>query len=160
MKRSFVGLVALFVSTFALASPAAADERFGWCKADPVVRLDGTLMDITVSIPPKYLFVVDGPTEILVKSPEGVDRQLILNDLGFMAKGSVVRFTNRSGEVVDGQFPVTVDVYVPVDEDQLLPGEVVPVEVSVLPQSGDSPRSVVGTHKQTRVSPVSVKGQY
>jgi len=158
VRRSFVGLVALILTGFALSSPAYAGVH--WCKTDPVVRLDGTLVDITVSIPAEYLFAVDGPTEIVVRTPEGVERELILNDLGFMGKGSVVRFVDGSGEIVDGGFPISVEVYVPMDEAQLLSGELAPVEVAVLPHSGDGLTSVVGTHRWTRVSPVAVASQY
>ncbi len=54
-----------------------------WCKSDPVVSLNGTLVDITVGIPLEYEPLVTGPVRIEVQTPESVERELVLSGPGF-----------------------------------------------------------------------------
>jgi hypothetical protein len=103
-----------------------------WCKADPVISLDQRLVSITVAIPVEYLLLVNGPTTIGVKTPKTVDRQIVLNDLGFMGHGTIITFTDGGGIVANQEIPVEITVRVPIDLSLLAPGETVPVEVTVL----------------------------
>jgi hypothetical protein len=117
-----------------------------WCKADPLVSLNGRVVDITVSVPLDYLLRVNGPTQIQIRTPAGVDRFVILNDLGFNLRGSTVTFVD-GGVVTNEAFPVEIRVTVPMN---LLPGEVAPMEVTVWPDNG-LPTTVVATNVQTTV---------
>jgi hypothetical protein len=102
-----------------------------WCKADPVVTLDGRIVSITLAIPLEYLLLVDGPTIIEITTPPDVDRQLIVNDVGFL-HGSIVTFKDGDGAVEDGQIPVKITASVSIDESRLAPGETVPMQITVL----------------------------
>ena len=102
-----------------------------WCKADPIVTLNHRIVSISLSIPIEYLLLVDGPTIIEITTPPGVDRRLIVNDVGFL-RGSIVRFKDGDG-VVDGrQIPVKITASVSIDKSRLKPGEIVPMEIAVL----------------------------
>lgn len=102
-----------------------------WCKADPVVTLDGRTVSITLAIPLEYLLLVDGPTLIEITTPPAVNRQLIVNDVGFL-RGSIVIFKDGGGAVEDGQIPVKITASVSIDETRLAPGETVPMQITVL----------------------------
>jgi len=102
-----------------------------WCKADPIVTLNDRVVSISLSIPIEYLLLVDGPTIIEITTPPGVDRQLIVNDVGFL-HGSIVRFKDGEGTVDGRQIPVTITASVSINESLLEPGEIVPMEITLL----------------------------
>jgi len=146
-------LIGLILSIFLVASVAlpqvAQTAQAGgllWCKADPIVSLDGRLVDITVSVPLSYQLRVNGPTQIQIKTPASVNRVVILNDLGFNLRGSPVTFVD-GGEVADGRIPVEIEATVPMN---LADGEVAPMEVTVSPDNA-LPTTVEGTNMRTVV---------
>ena len=138
-----------------LALPAQAVMR--WCKTDPVVTLNGTPVDIQVDVPLEYVALVNGPVRVEVLTPKPVARQLILSGPGFNLHGEQVVFLNRTGTVVDKRFPTTVRVRVPIDKTRLRAGEVVPVQVTVLPSNAPLPVIVQGTSDLTKVE-LTVRG--
>jgi len=73
-----------------LVEPSAAGRP--WCKAGPVVSLDQWLVSITVAIPTESLLAVSGPTSITIGARPSVSSALVMNDLGFMDRGTVVTF--------------------------------------------------------------------
>lgn len=156
MRRyAAIHLISL-LTLLALTLPAHAGLT--WCKSDPVVSLDGTLVDITVGIPLEYAPLVKGPTRIEIQTPESVARRLIVSGPGFNGYPEEVVFTDRTGEVVDKRFPATIKVRVPIDKAELSPGEHVPVEVTVLPHNAPVPVVVEGTSDSTVVE-LTVSGQ-
>lgn len=136
-------LLCILVVASQPAEPAQAGGTL-WCKADPVVSLDGRLVDITVSIPLEFLPYVAGPTQIQIRTPAGVERVVVLNDLGFNLHGSEVTFVD-GGVVKDDLIPVEVRVTVPMQLDS---GERAPMEVMVWPDN-KLPTTVVGTNELT-----------
>src|SRR5688572_15001454 len=70
----------------ALAALAAAargvDARRAWCRTDPIVIIDGAIVDVFVSAPLGELvtaiLTVTGPNKIVVTVPEGVNAWLLL----------------------------------------------------------------------------------
>ncbi len=102
-----------------------------WCKADPIVTLNNRIVSISLAIPLEYLLLVDGPTIIEITTPPEVDRRLIVNDVGFL-HGSIVRFKDGRGTVEDQRIPVRITASVSIDESRLAPGEIVPMEITVL----------------------------
>ncbi len=144
------------LALLALTLPAHAGLT--WCKSDPVVSLDGTLVDITVGIPLEYVPLVKGPTRIEIQTPESVARRLIASGPGYNGYPEEVVFTDGTGEVVDKRFPTTVKVRVPIEKSKLSPGEHVPVEVTVLPHNAPVPVVVEGTSDSTVVE-LTVSGQ-
>ena len=82
-QRSFVRvvLVALLLGVFGLAfGTSDAGAWRTWCRSDPVVSIDGQLVDISVGIPPDQLFSVTGATQIVVKVPPKVSAELVVNE--------------------------------------------------------------------------------
>src|ERR687894_340138 len=100
MRRS-AGLI-LLLAMFALVTPAQAG--LVWCKGDPIVKLNGTLLDISIGIPAEYVLLVNGPVEYEIQTPPEVARQLILADVGY-GYGVKVKFTDWAGAVKAKVFP-------------------------------------------------------
>ena len=147
MKRIFLSAALPILAIAALTLPA---EAIIWCRADPVVRLDGTLADITISVPLEYTSMVNGPLHFEIQTPKSTSRQVVVSDAGYNLHGSEVIFTDGGGVTKDKQIPTGISVRVPIDESRLAPGEVVPVELTVIPENGE-PVSVYGTSDHTNV---------
>lgn len=147
LRRTFIVLVPLLILAL-VAQPAAAGKL--WCKADPVVSLNGRVVSISPAIPLEYLLRVNGPTQITIKTPRGVDGTLILNDLGFMGHGTIVTFVQGGGVIKNNEFPVEIEVSVPVDTTGLPPNHAVPLSVTVTPDN-QWPTTVTGTTRSTVV---------
>jgi hypothetical protein len=129
MRRVASVLLAV-LALVAFITPARADIM--WCKTDPVITLNGAVVDISVAIPLEYVPLVNGPVRYEVKTPASTRRQLVVNDLGYNGYGSEVIFTNGNGTVQNGKIPTTVRVYVPIDESRLAPGDNVPAELTII----------------------------
>jgi len=130
MRRFVVAVVVGALALVVDVAPASADLT--WCKKDPVITLDGAVVDLSVAIPWEYVPLVNGPVRYEIQTPVVTKRHLILNDLGYNGYGSEVVFKDGSGTVQDGQVPTTVRVSIPIDKSRLAPGEVVPAELSVI----------------------------
>jgi len=122
-----------------------------WCKSDPIISLNGTLVDVTVDIPLDKVPLVIGPVAYTIQTPASVVRSVVLSDPGFNAKGITVRFTNRDGGIDGKRMLTTVKVTVPLDKTQLSAGTTVPARLTVFPHNG-TPVVVEGTTDLTRVT--------
>jgi hypothetical protein len=139
-------LLAVFA---ALAQPLPAHAL--WCSSDPVVSLNRTVVDITVSIPLAYILYVNGPVRYTIQTPSSVVRKLVVNDVGYNGHGVTVSFTNRVGGINGNQFLTTVKVYVPIDMTKLPVGTRVPTLLTVFPLNGKQ-LQVSGTSQSTAMS--------
>ncbi len=148
MRRLLVSTLFPLLAILALALPVRAELI--WCKQDPVVRLDGTTVQIWVAVPAQYQVTVNGPVEVEVGTPRGVARELVSTDDGFNGHGEVVSFSDLKVGVKNRVFPTEIRVKVPVDRSQLATGEIVPVQVEVIPENADHV-TVRGTSDITRV---------
>lgn len=146
MRRFAVCVVIVVGALLGLVTPAQADLVY--CKVDPVIMLNGTIIDVTAGIPLRYVRFVNGPVQYEIAVPASVDRQLILNDLGYNGHGSVVTFVTTDAEAENGVIPTTMRVHVPIDTTRLAPGEVVPAELSITVDDLTL-ISVQGTHAST-----------
>ena len=142
------------LTVLAFATPAQAGVA--WCRGDPVVMLNGTVVDISVGIPIEYVLLVDGPVAYTIQTPPPVTRDMLVADIGY-GHGTTILFTDGAGAVKDMTFPVRIDVFIPIDEAQLAPDEVVPVELTVRAANAD-PVTVQGTSDGTTIK-VSIHGQ-
>ncbi len=156
MKPVTAATLLTFLAILVLALPGRA--ALTWCKSDPVVSLNGTLVDITVGIPLEYEPLVTGPVRIEVQTPESVERELVLSGPGFNGYGEEVRFSDNTGKVREKQFPATIKVRVPIDKPRLDPGESVPVEVTVLADNAPVPVIVEGTSDMTALD-ITITGR-
>jgi hypothetical protein len=139
----------LVLLVLVISMPANAGRL--WCKSDPVILLDGRVVDVTVSIPLEMTFAVNGPVEFTIWTPAGVDRSVIVQDIGYMGQGATVIFKNSRGTVRDNKIPTVVRVIVPIDEAKLGSNDDVPVELSIIPENS-WPTVAYGTHLGTSVS--------
>src|SRR5437764_593192 len=101
LKRGAAGLPksrlaqALIVSVVLLlvtAVPAEAGKH--WCRADPVVSINGYSLQILVGVLDKDAAAVNGPIEVEIGTLPGVPRSVALTDAGFNGHGEVVTFTD------------------------------------------------------------------
>ncbi len=150
----YVAVCMAFLTVFAFATPAQAG--IAWCRGDPVVMLNGTVLDISVAIPVEYVPMVNGPVAYTIQTPPSVTRAVLVADVGY-GHGSNIMFTDGAGAVKDTAFPVRIDVVIPINKAQLTPDEVVPVELTVLPANGN-PVTVQGTSDRTTIK-VSIHGK-
>ncbi len=148
MRRLLVPILVLLLVTLIPVPHAGATAI--WCKSDPVVRLNGTVVDMAIAIPLEYVLLVDGPVRYEIRTPRSTTRELLVTGPGFNGYGEEVVFTNGEGVVVDNQIPTRILVTVPIDESRLAPGEVVPTELTVVPAKG-FPVVVQGTSDLTDV---------
>ena len=158
MKRAL--LITLLLPLIVLARPLparAAGIDALWCKSDPVVLLNGTIVDITAEIPLEYLSLVNGPVAYVVQTPTNVTRSVVVTDLGYNGYGATVKFTNRTWGLEGKRFWTSVRVTVPIDRSRLAVGESVPVRLTVFPQNA-LPMVIEGTSAGTVMS-LWIRGQ-
>ena len=96
------GVLALFL----IASPASAGWM--WCAKDPVIRLDGTSVQILVAVPQNLQSAVTGPIQVVVSVPPGVATELVSTDTGFNGFGETVRFMTDPNLTQIGNYVVAL----------------------------------------------------
>jgi hypothetical protein len=101
-----------------LPSPrSTAEGSRGWCRSDPLILIEGVVIDIFCTAPLTAPLYVTGPTEIVVSVPMGVQAALELAGPGF-GRGEVVRFEERSRlRQSDEGLEIEVEVYVPASSE-------------------------------------------
>lgn len=148
-KLNLAGVLSLLILLWAVG-PASADG-WAWCQSDPVVRLNGTEVQIVVAVPDAYVALVTGPVEVKVNTPTAVTRTIVFTDSGFNGFGEQVIFGTLSGTIgPDRSFPASIRVRVPIDTSHLAAGERVPVQVTVRTSKGQT-LVVDGNHIATGV---------
>ena len=140
MRRLTRSAVLAIFAMLLVALPAAAGME--WCEKDPIVRLDGTTVQILVAIPEKYEHLVNGPIDVEIATPAGTKREIILIDAGFNGHGERVRFVDE-GRGTKQSLPVGIRVTVP-----LVRNAAVPVQLTVI-AGDDEPLVVYGTSAVT-----------
>jgi hypothetical protein len=141
-RRRIATLLIAFVAMFVGVGPAYAGVS--WCRTDPVVRLDGKQVQILVGIPEQYQTLVNGPTEIELRTPKGLPRELLYLDEGFNGMGEDFSFGNLSNDYMDhDSFWIKLEVRVPIQTS-----DTVPVQVEVIQENGQV-SVFYGTHKET-----------
>lgn len=109
-------------------------------------------------IPVEYQQFVNGPVEVVIRTPGSVERELIFTDSGFNNHGEAVFFKDTKKDFEGDQFPVEVRVEVPMDDEALddaddlldLEADDVPVMVTVDPDNAE-PVTGAGTSGGTKV---------
>ncbi len=131
-RWAIVGIVLLAI----LVGHLPANAAVAWCRGDPLVMLDGTLVDIQIELdaPPDYLLKFSGPTRYTIQKPAAVAHVLVpTEDIGTNPHGATVRFTD-GGTVEARSLPVTIDVVVPLGHH---PGEGIPTTLTVYILNGE-----------------------
>lgn len=143
-------LTTLFLSLLmlmALATPVQAAVK--WCPdKDPIVTLNGTEVQILVSVPEQYEELVNDATRFEIQTPAGTERETVYTDEGLNGKGEEVEHTDLGNSRANGDVvPTRIIVQVSIDESALGEGEQVPVRLTVI-MNGES-RVTYGTHERT-----------
>ena len=73
-RRGVLAILAGLMAALVISAPTLAGV--GWCRADPVVRLNGTEVQVWVAIPEQYKSLVNGPIDVVVRTPAGVTREV------------------------------------------------------------------------------------
>lgn len=102
-----MGLLALILT----AVPALAGVT--WCRADPIVKLNGEEVQIWVAVPKEYASKVTGPIDITITVPRNVSTKVLLLDAGFNGYGEKVKFVKSGSMLPGGIIPMTVVARVP-----------------------------------------------
>ncbi|HEX5165511.1 MAG TPA: hypothetical protein VFV93_08960 [Thermomicrobiales bacterium] len=108
-----LGLLALML----LVMPAAAGVS--WCRADPIVELNGTPIQVWVAVSAEHEHLVSGPIQVMVFTSDEVDTNTTYLDDGFNGYGEEVTFRRRNWKHNDESFPVEIKVKVPLDNRQV-----------------------------------------
>jgi hypothetical protein len=121
----------------ALAVPVAlrlgeAGAARAWCKTDPDVLLEGTLVRVEVAVPEEFLPLVNGPTWLRFNLPSAVDRELVWADAGLNGLGYDVTFSTafQPNKRVT-KFSVNLTIKVPIKD-----GTKVPIWCQAVPEKG------------------------
>jgi hypothetical protein len=130
-----IGLLALLLSV------APANAGWMWCAKDPVVRLNGTSVQILVAVPQELQTAVTGPIQVVVSVPVGVATALVSTDAGFNDFGETVRFvTDPNLPKLGNLFIAQVRVTLPTATG----APPLPTMLTITPENGAA-RSVTGT---------------
>lgn len=135
MRRLILCLSLTLIATLLVATPATAGRR--WCARDPIVSLDGNIVQVWVAIPDEYVHLVNGPIDVQFKTPAGMARSVVLTDDGFNGYGEVVSFADDPKGSVNpkGSFTVRIWVSVPIDETLALSENTtrtIPTQITVI----------------------------
>jgi hypothetical protein len=133
MRRlTLTALAALLLLLGSAAMPVSAGK--GWCRSDPTVSVNGVSLQFWISIPLDNQADVVGPIAIVFLAPRASNATLVASDPGFNGYGESIQLVGNGTRIApDGSFPVGISVSVPMRGNQ-----VVPMEVEVIPASGDS----------------------
>ena len=136
----FVRLALIAAIACTLSAQPGADASPMWCRSDPVVLIDGYLVDVFVSVPLDDLLRVTGTTRIEVSVPPGVSVALASPGVGFGYGEDVALRESPSLSVTRQGMEVRIKVFVPAADDA------VPVLVQVAPRLIDilSPSTAEG----------------
>ena len=135
MRRSILCFVLVIIAMLLVVSPASAGRR--WCARDPIVSLNGNVVQVWVAIPEEYVPLVSGPIEVEFKTPKGMSRSVVLTDDGFNGFSEVVTFSDdpESKFNATGAFSVKIRVSVPIDvsrSDTKIKPRDIPTQVTVI----------------------------
>jgi hypothetical protein len=116
MRHLIVSFCLALVAALTVVAPASAGRT--WCFRDPVVNLAGHDVQVLVAIPAEYVHLVDGPIDVVFKTPSGMSRSVVFTDDGFNGFGETVSFVDAPRRPVNSQsdFTLSVRVTVPIDE--------------------------------------------
>jgi hypothetical protein len=108
--------------------PNTARAGLGWCAGDPVIVVDGQLVDLLVSVMIDDLLKVNGPTQIVVTVPKGIDAMLLVASPGF-GYGEEVSFDQSPSLKATAEgIEMRVEVYLPASDDAM------PVRLQIAPR--------------------------
>lgn len=140
-KRLSAALITGMLAMLILTIPASAGVT--WCRADPIVEVEGYRVQILVGVPEGYEQYVNGPIKTKIDVPRGLTRKVIFLDAGFNGYGETVTWGDLSNAV-------RLTVQVPMDQNRLGSGVTVPVEVTIISPWGT--KVIYGNHLNAQIT--------
>jgi len=102
------------IAVFAVVTSASAGRA--WCRADPVLLIDGEVVDIQVSSSLEMYDSATGPIQMVVKVERGTRANVVLEDFGFGHGYDIkIETVNRLKRGVLAE----VQIYAPADDSSL-----------------------------------------
>lgn len=128
MLRLMGGAALAAVPAVALVSDASAGRS--WCRMDPVLKIDGQVVDVYLESYQEMNTAATGPTQINVLIPKGSTGTVLATDRGFGGNGYSISFSTSSTLLKTNRHTqVQVSVYQPANASTL------PVKVYFTPRS-------------------------
>lgn len=110
MRRIFLLLSALLLTGAAfLSAPRARAEEF-WCFDDPIIAVNGNLVDVRVQLPLLKLLAMRS-TNLTIVVPRNVSGSVILNDISAFPMKTTISPTGPAWNGT-GSIPVTITTLV------------------------------------------------
>lgn len=118
IRRSGVAGGMSLLALILLSAPALAGVS--WCRADPIVLLDGVKYQIIVSVPEQNVQQIDDALLFKFTTRSGSTNEVLFLDAGFNGHGEEVEFESHRSVVArmyldvkhnGDKFPVVVDIY-------------------------------------------------
>src|SRR5687767_5827737 len=94
MPRRMLAVALAIIIMLVSGSTVSAGKQ--WCRADPVLEVEGTRIQVLVGIPAAQQALVNGPIAIDVQTPPGAARQVVMTDAGFNGHGEAVGFSDST----------------------------------------------------------------
>lgn len=133
-RRWFVSTGLALITLIALSGGIFAS---GWCRADPIVTINGEEVQVWVAIPADMQSAVNGPIQVRFSRPWNADAKVIHLDSGFNGYGEKVTFFDGPSANPDGSMNIQVFVTVPIDATKLPAGVWnVPVQLEIVTDRG------------------------
>jgi hypothetical protein len=127
-NRRLVTFALIALALLVATAPAQAGRK--WCQRDPVLSVNGTLVNVFVSVYDDQQIHVTGPVAVTVGVPPGTITELVSVDEGFNGFGETVTIvSNPRLKVTSRGIQTQIQVAVPADISM-------PVLVTVAPESG------------------------
>lgn len=142
MRRILSAVALMAILTLLLTAPASAART--WCARDPVIAIDGQIVDIRVWSYLEMDAAATGPVQIVIAIPAGKSGKVLATDQGF-GYGYAISFQASKQLKVrpDGSYQIKVAVYAPATDKTL------PVRVDITPRSAFG---VIATTAQGRAN--------
>jgi hypothetical protein len=126
--RSLIGALVALTFLSGLVAPHA-DAARGWCKADPVIMVDGQLADVFVGSSLDMLLKATGPIKMEIIIPSGSTGGVVLTDAGFLRGYSITFKHSSTLTKTKSHTQVKIRVYAPATTSTL------PLTVTFAPRS-------------------------
>ena len=123
-------IVSVVLGLFAvLFSATAASAGHVWCARDPVIKVNGQVVDVLVSSYTEMNASASGPVELVITVPSGATVNVLATDTGFGFGYTVTLKTSSALSATATSTQLRVEVYAPSNDGTL------PVKIDVKPRS-------------------------
>jgi hypothetical protein len=127
LRRFAIAPLIALLALLIVAAPASAGVA--WCSRDPVLKVNGQVVDVLVSSYTGMTASANGPLRLTVTVPSGVSASVIASDNGFGYGYTISVKTSTTLKASSTSIPVRVEVYAPAKDSTL------PVKVDITPRS-------------------------